>query len=197
MENNNLTIIESEINPIVNQANSLTVKDEQSKLEASNLLSSLTLYLRRTVEDKETITKPMLASLNAVRGKYKPIEATLTTAIDILRANIGQYQTKQLEIQKAEENKIAIRVGEGRGKLKEETAMRKIEALPTVETRLEADNGTISFRTDRVLKITDIALIPDEYFNLDESRLLKALKAGVTVNGATLEEKQTVITKTK
>lgn len=191
----NITIIETEVNPIIAEANSLTVTDETGKAKASQLLASLTLYLDRTVKDREAITKPMLSSLNAVRAKYKPIETTLTTGIDILRANIGKYQTEQLKLNKIEENKIASRVGDGRGKLKEETAMRQIDALVTPETKVIADDGTITFRTDRILKVTDISLIPDEYFDLNESKLLKALKAGLTVNGAILEEIQTVITK--
>lgn len=191
----NITIIETEVNPIIAEANSLTVSDETGKAKASQLLASLTLYLDRTVKDREAITKPMLASLNAVRAKYKPIETTLTAGIDILRANIGKYQTEQLKLNKIEEDKIASRVGDGRGKLKEETAMRQIDALVTPETKVIADNGTITFRTDRVLKVIDISLIPDEYFDLNESKLLKAMKAGLTVNGAILEEIQTVVTK--
>lgn len=195
MQETNLTIIETEVNPIIAKANSLTVSDETGKAEASQLLASLTLYLDRTVKDRETITKPMQASLNAVRAKYKPIETILSTSIDILRANIGKYQTEQLKLKKIKEDGIASRVGEGRGKLTEETAMRKIDALATPETKVIADNGTITFRTDRVLKVIDISLIPDEYFDLNESKLLKAMKAGLTVNGAILEEIQTVVTK--
>ena len=190
-----ITIIETEVNPIIAEANSLTVSDETGKAKASQLLASLTLYLDRTVKDREAITKPMLSSLNAVRAKYKPIETTLTAGIDILRTNIGKYQTEQLKLNKIEEDKIASRVGDGRGKLKEETAMRQIDALVTPETKVIADNGTITFRTDRVLKVIDISLIPDEYFDLNESKLLKAMKAGLTVNGAILEEIQTVVTK--
>lgn len=191
----NITIIETEVNPIIAEANSLTVSDETGKAKASQLLASLTLYLDRTVKDREAITKPMLASLNAVRAKYKPIETTLTAGIDILRTNMGKYQTEQLKLNKIEEDKIASRVGDGRGKLKEETAMRQIDAIVTPETKVIADDGTITFRTDRVLKVIDISLIPDEYFDLNESKLLKVMKAGLTVNGAILEEIQTVVTK--
>jgi hypothetical protein len=187
--------IETEISPIVANTATLTITTEEDKAKASQLLSSLTVYLDRLIADRELITKPINESLKAIRAKYKPLETLLDTSIADIRSKISSYQTEQLRLQRIEEDKIASRVKEGKGFLKAETAMNKIANMDKPATKLATDEGQISFRTDRVLDIKDMSLIPDEYFVLNETTLLKDLKAGKIIAGATLKEIQTVITK--
>lgn len=186
-----LEIISKDITPIAETAKGVTIKTEKDKEQASVILASLTIQRDRLIADREAITKPMNEALKGVRAKYKPFEEVLDVAISDLRNKIGGYQTEQLKLQKVEEDKIASRVGEGRGKLKFETAQEKISNLPKVAEK----TGAISFRTDKVLKIVDSSKIPMEYYDLNKSRLLNDMKAGKEIVGVLLEEVQTVITK--
>jgi len=195
MTTQTLTKIETEVSTIIPSISNLSISTEEDKIKASSLLVSLTLYLDRLTADRELITKPINASLKAIRAKYKPLETILESNISTIRQELSKYQTKALELQREKENKIADRVGEGKGYIKAETAMNKIAGLEKPTARLITDDGVISFRTDTVLSVTDISLIPREYFILDESRLLKDLKNNVQVSGAELKEVQTVITK--
>lgn len=184
-----------EMDPIVKQSQDIVISSEEDKANASKLLSSITSYSTLLEADKDKLIKPLNETLKAVRAKYKPLETILGTSTSILRNKIGQYQTEQLKISALEAEKIANRVGEGRGFLKAETAMNKIANIDKPDKVVITDNGNVGFRTDRVLKVTDVNAIPREYFDLNETRLIKALKDNAIIAGATLENKQTVIIK--
>lgn len=165
------------------------IKDKDDMLKATETLSKLNVLMDRLVEEKEKITKPLNEALKEVRGKYKPVETVLESEIERIRNVMSVYQTEQVRLEKVEEAKIANRVGEGKGKIKIETATKKMSEIERVDNVVSSDVGTVKFRTDKILKVVDINLIPDEYFDLNESKLLKALKAGVVVAGAVLEDK--------
>lgn len=175
-----------------------TSKDMES---ATVLLSNLNKTLDGIVADREKITKPLNESLKEVRSRYKPAETQLSGWIDILRSKIGYYQTEQTRIANAEAEAIAARVGEGKGSFKPETAARKIGEIDAPDVKVETTAGSIRFRTDRVLKITDGQKIKEYVINendwsfmaINERKLLEDLKAGKVVDGAEIEEVQTPI----
>jgi len=171
------------------------IKDKDDMLKATETLSKLNVLMDRLVEEKEKITKPLNEALKEVRNKYKPVETVLESEIARIRSVMSVYQTEQVRIQKEEEAKIASRIGEGKGKIKFETATKKMSEIERVDNIVSSDVGTVKFRTDKVLKVVDMNLIPDEYFDLNESKLLKVLKAGVVVAGAVLEDKLIAVNK--
>lgn len=190
-----ISILEKEINPIVESSKQLSIDNEEDRIKASSILASLALKRSLLKEDKESITKPILTSLNAIRAKYKPLEDILDTSIDLIRDKISKYQTNLVKSLDAERDKIINRMGEGRGKLSVDKAIDKLNKIESPINNISTDNGNVSFRKSAVLKITDNKKIPIEYWDINESRLLKALKSGVKVEGAELEEVQTVVTK--
>lgn len=175
-----------------------TPKDMES---ATVLLSNLNKTLDGIVADREKITKPLNESLKEVRSRYKPAETQLNGWINILRGKIGYYQTEQTKIANAEAEAIAARVGEGKGSFKPETAARKIGEIDVPDVKVETAAGSIRFRTDKVLKITDRQKIKEYVVNkndwsfmaINERKLLEDLKAGKVVDGAEIEEVQTPI----
>ena len=190
-----ISILEKEINPIVESSKQLSIDNEEDRVKASSILASLALKRSLLKEDKESITKPILTSLNAIRAKYKPLEDILDTSIDLIRDKMSKYQTNLVKTLDAERDKIINRMGEGRGKLSVDKAIDKLNKIENPINNITTDNGNVSFRKSTVLKITDNKKIPIEYWDINESRLLKALKSGVKVEGAELEEVQTVVTK--
>lgn len=186
-------VIKNEILPILNDVKSLKIKNSTTLEVATEMLSRLNLKLKAVTTEKEKVTKPLNAALAAERGRWKPLETMLESAILTIRKEMSAYQTEQVRIQKEEEAKIANRIGEGKGKLKVETAVRKIEELDAPETHIATASGSLKFRTDKILKVTDMSKIPMKYFVLNDSMLTKDLKAGIVVAGAELEEVQTPI----
>ncbi len=142
------------------------------------------------MEEKEKVTKPLNQALKAERARWKPLEDMYTEAIEALRTTMTIYQTELVRVQKEEQAKIAARVGEGRGHLKVETAVKKLSEVATPEKEVSTNAGLVQFREVKVLKIVDLDMISREYFDLNESRLLTDLKAGIVVPGAEIETKQ-------
>ncbi len=184
-----IIILKKQLSPIVEEAKGIKIINNKDMEEAAELLSTLNKINDKITNEKEKITKPLNEALRTERGRWKPIEEIYEEAIDILRDKMSLYQTEQIRLQREEEKRIAARVGEGKGKLKIETAVRKMEELDIVPEKVIAASGSVKFREDKVLKITDEKMIPQKYFMLDEKKLLADLKAGVEILGAELETK--------
>ena len=174
-----IAVLQTKVDTIITQANELTITDSTSLAYSSELLTNMKAYLKNLVDDKKFISAPYEAKLDEIAVVYDPIIKPLKAAIEIIRTSQGTYQT-QLMREKAEADaKLAAKVASGY--MKPETAA---ERITEVSTRVETDSGSTAFRPHPTLKVTDVSLIPDIYFNLDEARLLCDLKSGIKVNGA-------------
>lgn len=193
-----LTLIpQKEISPVVQNAQFLVVNNPKDMELATSSLSSLNTYLKRVIAYKESKTAPLNATLKIIRAETKPLEEALSAAIVTIRQKMSVYQTEQKRISDAEAAKIAARVGTGKGHFTAETATKKIDEIDAPATAVTTDAGTVRFRTDRKLKITD----PDKvlawmfnhqptYLSYPESTVLILLKEGVQIDGAEIEEIQ-------
>lgn len=181
-------IVEIKSNPIV-------ISDIDTMTKATEYLSQANKNLDALTKDKELLTKPINESLKAIRAKYKPTETALEDIIASIRQEMSRYQTEQIRIQKEEQDKIANRIGEGRGKIKMETAIAKMDSLPQVINKTSTESGSLTFRPTSTLKIIDPIAIPRKYLIIDEVALLTALKAGIVVEGAEIEIIQVPINK--
>lgn len=184
---------ENQIQPIIKQAQAITISDKQSMEEATVVLSLINKKLDEITEDKEKLTKPLNTALKEIRDRYRPWETQLTAQKDIIRTAMGQYQLEATKRAELEAQEIADRIAPGKGNLSMETALERLAGIDTPDAKTTTDFGSVSFRKDKVLKVLDITKIPQEYFDLNESRLTKDLKAKITVPGATLEDKLTPV----
>lgn len=175
--------------PIVTEAINVTINNKETLETATELLSKLNRLNDKIIEEKEKVTKPLNEALKAERSRWKPIEVQHQQAIDHLRAEMSRYQTEEIKRQGEEKAKIASRIGEGKGKLKLDTAVKKMEEIEKPETSVTTATGMIKFREDKVLKVTNLSSIPKKYFILNESLVLSDLKAGVAIPGAELDIK--------
>lgn len=178
---------------------SITTVDDMPK--ATELLSILNKNLKQLTEEKEKITKPMNEALKEVRGRYKPMETILEEGIAMIRKAMSDFQTAQRKAELVEEQKIASRLGEGSGKFKAETVIKKIDALEKAPEIHATSQGMVKFRTDKRLKITDTEAIKKyiiatgdfSFIHINEKELFEYLKLGHVVPGAEVEEIQTPI----
>lgn len=192
--NTSLSVID-EITPLLMSITIPKIVDEQTLKTSTEVLSQANVYLKRLKDDKDLMVKPLNEALKEIKSRYKPLEDKLDTIVDTIRKDMSQYQTEQIRLQKMEEDKIAARIGSGSGKLKLETAIAKMEALDKPVEKVAADTGSLSFRSTPTLKVTNQKNIPIEFYDLNESRLLNALKAGRIIEGAEIVIVQTPINK--
>lgn len=175
------------------QVMSLKIIDERTMGEAGNLLTQLNKHADTVKKDKESLTKPLNAVLSNIRKRYKPVETKLETAIKYLRKEIGAYQLLQEEKAEADRLAIASRVGEGRGKLKVETAVAKMAEVEGPETKRATEGGSVSFKDDHEITVVDIRKIPEKFLEVDIAGIKKVFNAGGTVEGVVAKKVKTVI----
>lgn len=187
----NLPAIQKQVAPAIAKASSLVITKE-SMPEATALLSALNRASKALTEGKEKLTKPLNAALKEVRSRYKPAEDELDGAIAVLRRNIGAYQTEAQRITDIEAAKIADRVGEGRGKLKSETAAKKIAEIDAPAPSVVTEAGAVGFATVKKFEVVDFALLPDEYKVANEAAIRTAMRAGQEIPGVRYYDEQQV-----
>jgi len=187
MNTKEITILEKEMNPIMQSALSLEINDALAMKEATEILSTLNSRLDFVKEKRETVTKPMNEALKNARALFKPLESKLEEIIKVIRGSMSTYQTAEAQRVEIEEAKIAARVGEGKGKLKFDTAIRKMDNIVRADDVVTTSAGTVSFRPTPTLKITNELLIPREYFLVNEKLLLDNLKLGKVIQGAEIQ----------
>jgi len=186
MTNQNVKIAE-ESQQLSTVAKSLVIDSAETMQSGTELLSQTNKMLDRIKEQKETVLKPLREAQKAENARWKPMEDELKPIVADLRKKLGDYQRIELERKEAEEAKIAARMKPGKGNLKAETAIRKMGDIDGPEEKIKTESGGLSFRKKQVVKLVDIKKIPNEYFTLDETMLLAALKDGVEVPGAELD----------
>jgi hypothetical protein len=189
IEDKQIAVIQTELSPIVTKARSIVVTNQKTMEQASLMLSELNKKADMIDEEKQKVLAPLNTARTAEINRWKPVLSTLETATEYLRSTISSYQTAEVKRVREEEIAIANRVGEGKGKLKVETAVKQIENIDTPDHQVATEAGLVKFREDKVLKITDETKIPREYLVINEKKLLEALKGGVTVAGAELDIK--------
>lgn len=150
---------------------------------AVEFLSELNKTNDKIVAEREKVTKPLNAALTAERARWKPTELKLTTAIAAMRSKISAWQTEQKRKADAEAEKIAARVGEGKGKLKPETASDKIAAIDTPAEAVSTESGQVKFRTVVKFELEDITKVPAEFLLLNETKVRTVLKENTRIPG--------------
>ncbi len=194
MSKNEIAVIEKkEISPIESKVSKLTIIGPKDMSLATEMLSTLNKTLDKVVAYKEAKTKPLNQALKVIRGETKPIETRLEDMINSIRRKMGSYQTEQVRISQEKKDKIADRVGEGKGKFKAETAIAKMDEVDTPEAAVSTDSGTVQFRTVKNYRIVDANKIPREYLLPDPTSIKVAMKQGTEIPGVEYFEEQVPI----
>lgn len=165
-----------------------TITNASTLEKASEMRTVLKAELKRITEHKETKTKPMNAALAAVRADYKPFEIPLENAIELINTAMSDYQKAEMKRVRDEEAKIAARVGEGKGKLKIETAVKKLGEIEKPASAIVTQSGGTKFRYDKRAKILDLSKVPTEYLLPNIAMIEEALKRGIVIPGCEIEE---------
>ncbi len=174
-----------QISPLEVKIRNVKITSPESMSEATEFLSQVNKFKDKITEEKEKITKPLNEALKEVRGRYKPAETIADELIGLLRTGMSKYQTQMIAEQREREAKILEKVESG--KIGIEKASEKMAAIVAPEKTTSTDQGSVTFREDKVLKVVNLTLIPHEYFDLNERRALDALKAGQAVPGCEIE----------
>lgn len=169
--------------------------------DAGVILSELNKIVDAAEEEKQKVLKPLNAARAAELARWKPFETYFKPIIEVVRGKISKYQTAATRAADEEAARIALRVGEGKGKLKVETAVRKIDEIDKPASVIETSAGKVKFREDKVLKITDMSKLMGfvirtqdfSFVQILDAKLKARLVAGEEIPGAEIEVVQTPI----
>lgn len=180
-------------NTLIKQATELTtvsvaITNATDMTDATATLSRVNKTLDAMKEEEEKVTKPLKAALKAETDRWKPYRDQLTSVRDAIRNAMSMYQTAERKREEEAKAKITARVE--KGTLTMDTAARKLNEVVTVDNKVATDVGSVGFRTSHVLVVTNESLIPRTYLVIDEAKVKAALKAGLEVPGARLDEVQ-------
>jgi len=180
--------------PIIERGNAIVIDSPGALIEGTEILSQINKAMDQVKAEKEKVLGPLRELANREKARWEPLETLFKPVIDRIRTQMSAYQTAALKKKAEEDAKIASRVKEGKGNLKVETAIRKMTEN-AVDEKVETQVGGLSFRESKQLKIVDEKKVPDEYWIIDEKKLLAALKEGTVVPGAEIEIVQVPINK--
>lgn len=195
MSDNKIVAFEQEVAPIIDRASGLVVNTQADVEVAVEVLSRLNKNLDAIEAEKDKVLLPLKEAMKAEKARWKPLEDMFGDAVSRIRGLLSAFQTAQVKLAKEEEEKILARTKEGKGNFTAETAIRKLGDIETPVAKVAVASGGLSFRESKVLKITNIKLIPDAYWIVDEGAVLTALKEGKVVPGAEIEVIQVPVNK--
>lgn len=187
MNDKEIAPLKKEIASIAKLAEAFEIQSSADMVQATTILSQMNKYADSMKEKKELLTKPLNEALKNARSMFKPLEELYEDAIENLRGKMTVYQTEAMRLKKEEEQKIAMRVKAGSGNLSVETAVKKIAEIAPVEKEVSTTEGLVQFRESKILKIIDQNIIPREYLTVNETLILKDLKAGKNIAGVELD----------
>ncbi len=179
------------MNQIITKAEKLTITTPEDLSVATTILSELNKEKDAITEEKEKVTRPLLDALNAERARWKPRELQLDTIITKVRGAMVTFQTALVAKQKLEQEKIVNKLEDG--KIKPETAIRKLGELDTVDKKVETESGSISFKTVKKFEMVSPHDVPVEYLLLNEVKVREEMKQKKEIKGVKYWEEQVPI----
>lgn len=201
IDSKELAVVKSQVTKATKAANEIVVNSDDQMLEAGELRKKIKTVGKMIKEKKDSIIKPINEGLKSVKEMFAPVEADCEAADGIISKKMLDYQREQDEKRRKAEREAAEKLAETNRKLEEGKITEKEaeKQVAKVEIKLEKAPEAITkssdFHTRTVAKcrITDPALIPDEYWVVDEVAVRKAVLAGVVVPGAERYEEKTLV----
>lgn len=176
-------LIQKKINPLVEKAKTFKISTQEDMEDATEMLSQMNQFGDKIKTEKEKITKPLNEALRAERARWKPLETMYDEGISAIRKAMTAWQTAQKKIADEKTEKIVSRVGKGKGKLKAETAVKKMDEVDKPEGAIATDAGMVKFRTVDKFEVEDIKKLPAEYLLPNEVAIRAAMKKGEKIPG--------------
>lgn len=171
------------------QHKALVVCDAESQAEAITLVDEVKKHYDEVEALEKSITGPINASLNLIRGLFKPRKNRLLAMEKDGKSKLIIYQA-ELEAEAAKA-KAKIEAQVERGKISEAVGAARMAAVEEPSnTIVSPTGGKVTFNNRKVLVIDDESKIPDKYWVVDEAAVEKALLAGDRVPGAHMDREK-------
>jgi FtsZ-binding cell division protein ZapB len=150
-----------EISKISEVAESLKIKSESDVEKASDTLVMMKLKYDYLEEKRKQYVQPAQETINRINEDFKKITNPLQENIKYLKSTVIDYVKEKKEAIKQEEKKV-------QKELKDRSLV-----LRDGFDRVFSDYGELRFKKGYDFKVVNKSKIPDEYYVLDEKKLMK------------------------
>lgn len=186
IETKELAEIKSQVSGVQIAANNLSVNNQTDMDLATDLLHNVSKVEKLIIERKESVTKPLMKSLAAVRDLFKPLEIGYSEAKKTIKAKILAYTIEEDDRITKEKNRISARVE--RGTMRADTAAGKLEAV--------GEGPKSNIRTLKKVRIVDETIIPREWLEPSMTRITEAvLRQNMIIPGVEIFEERVIVAK--
>lgn len=168
---------------LLTKARTFVIASAKNLVEASEIRIQIKAEAGFIKTNKEKMMRPLLDAVEVERGRWRKRETEIKEALDHLDRSMIDYQTEAKREADEKAEKIAARVGPGRGKLSAETALAQLDEINTPEKVIESDNGATGFRTYQMFAVEDITKLPAEYLLPNDQAIRKAMENSVKLPG--------------
>jgi hypothetical protein len=175
-------VYRNQVSDLEIKANELSITSPEENAIAIEFKAKIDKTGKDIKAKKESITKPINASLRMIRELFAPLESMFENADTIVGNKLLAYKRKVEEETRKKEAQLAARVEKGTMKI--ETVERKIAELPKIQKTTHTSAGQVQFRKVPMMRIIDEKLIPDKYWVIDMVALRKDVVGGEIVAGA-------------
>lgn len=179
--NKELAVIEKKSLPTIDQLQKLEIKDTKTMTKAAGYLSDLKATLKKVEDYRKAKTDPLNKVLKAIRDETRPIEERLNAAITDTAKKMSKYQTAAQAVVDDKANKIVDRIGEGRGKLKTETAVEQLENLERPDKAIATEAGVVKFKPVAKVDITPVLEMSEAQLLQMQNQFLILAQEGLIV----------------
>ena len=184
-----IKVYQKQVSTIVSKAEALTIKTEKQITTATDYLYQIKEASKKIKELKEGYTKPANEILKNARAMFSPLELKFKTAEMIIKDKMIAFdKEKQLQALK-EAEELSKKVQEGEVDIIE--AGKKLQEI-TPKTGYKGNEGAISYKTIKRIRIVNEAKIPRKYLVPNETLIRKDLLEGKKIMGVQLIEEKIV-----
>lgn len=158
----------------VDTAKRLVVETESEYTTATEILLKIKEVSRLAEEEKDKVLKPAKQIVKAETARWKPIELLFEQINNIVRPKMKAYLDAKEAKAMAELAALNKKVASGVIKREETIARKEEEIYSSVPQKtVYTGQGASAARKVATLVVTDINLIPDEYWVVDMVKLRK------------------------
>jgi hypothetical protein len=184
-----LEVVKEKIVGMKKMVEDTKVEDDEQLEEVANKIKAIKDMGKLIKSEKDKFEKPAKEIIAASKEKYDPYAKECVAAEMALKSKAGEYMDKVEKKRREEEAKIAARVE--KGTLREETGLRKMEAIGEEKKTVKTFEGAkLTRKTIKDIEVEDINKIPDEYWVVDMVKVKKVALAGVVVPGVKVVERK-------
>lgn len=198
-----LVVVKQQVTRATHAAQELKIKTLEDLKEASDLLGKIQAVAKFVKDEKDSFTRPSYRAykelMDVAGKKYNPLLEDCSTAEAIVKEKAIKFRNEENARAKERQDKIEAqtlqKLAENPGKEQQimDKATERMEAIPTVESKVEGDKGGgMNFKKIRVVKVLNAEEIPRKYLVPNMTLIKEVALSGVEIPGIEVVEEDVV-----